>query len=146
MMYKTQLFILLLGAFTSSTYQAINQEEFRLILEIDNIRHTEGQVMQIAIDKKSNFLKNGTPFRYAMVEVKNKKLSETFVLPEGEYAVSVYQDVNGNGKMDKNLFGAPSEPYGFSRNYKPAFRAPKFDEVKINLNADRKINISLIQP
>lgn len=146
MIFTTQLLSLLFGVLLMSTFKPTNQEEFKLILEIDNIRHTSGQVMQIAIDKKSNFLKDGTPFRYAMVEVKNNKLSETFILPAGEYAVSIYHDINGNGKMDKNIFGAPSEPYGFSKNFKPTFRAPKFDEVKINLNTDRKINISLIQP
>lgn len=146
MIFTTQLLSLLFGVLLTSTFKPTNQEEFKLILEIDNIRHTSGQVMQIAIDKKSNFLKDGTPFRYTMVEVKNNKLSETFILPAGEYAVSIYHDINGNGKMDKNIFGAPSEPYGFSKNYKPTFRAPKFDEVKINLNTDRKINISLIQP
>jgi uncharacterized protein (DUF2141 family) len=121
-------------------------ENFKLEVEIDNIKHTKGQVMRIAIDKKQDFLGDNTPLRYSVIATKNNKISEVFSLPTGDYAVSIYQDLNGNGVMDKNFFGAPTEPYGFSRNYKPTFRAPKFDEVKIALNNDRKTTISLIQP
>jgi uncharacterized protein (DUF2141 family) len=130
----------------SSAVNNDSYEDYKFIIEIDNIKHIGGQNMQIAIDRKSNFLKNGTPLRYAIVETKSHKLTETVMLPPGEYAVSIYQDLNGNGKMDKNFFGAPSEPYAFSKNYKPTFRAPNFEEVKVVLNMDRKITISLIQP
>lgn len=33
-----------------------------------------------------------------------------------EAAVLVYQDLNNNQKLDANLFGIPSEPYGVSNN------------------------------
>jgi uncharacterized protein (DUF2141 family) len=123
-----------------------NEEQVKLIIEVDNIRHIGGQSMRLAIDKRESFLVTTTPFVYAIVEVRNDKITHTFSLPKGEYAVSVYHDLNGNEKLDKNFFGAPIEPYGFSRNFKPFMRAPKFDEVQISLTQDRKINISLIQP
>ncbi len=46
----------------------------------------------------------------------------------GTYAVQCFQDVNGNGKLDEGLFG-PTEPWGFYRPSRPAFRAPHFDEI-----------------
>jgi len=39
-----------------------------------------------------------------------------FDLPEGEYAVAAFHDRNDNGKLDVNLMGVPTEPYGFSRH------------------------------
>jgi uncharacterized protein (DUF2141 family) len=54
-------------------------------------------------------------------------------LPKGEYAVSMAHDVNGNGKLDLNVFGIPSEPYGFSNNIRPKYRAAKWGEAKFNL-------------
>jgi len=146
MIYTIQIFIVTLVSMLAGTQSQNSADEFKLLVEIDNIKHTNGQVLQIAVSRKSDFLKDVLPFQYAVVEVKSNKVSESFKLPAGDYAVSVYHDVNGNGKLDKNVFGAPTEPYAFSRNYKPVFRAPKFDEVKINLNGDRKTNISLIQP
>lgn len=121
-------------------------ENHKLLVEIDNIHNTDGKLIRVAISKKSDFLKDVNPYKYVVVEARGSKISETFVLPPGEYAISIYHDLNSNDKLDKNFFGAPSEPYGFSRNYKPVFRAPRFDEVKIVLHGDRKTHISLLQP
>ena len=43
----------------------------------------------------------------------------------GTYAVSLFHDQNGNGRLDKVL-GIPSEGYGFSRNAPINFGPPKF--------------------
>jgi outer membrane protein len=40
-------------------------------------------------------------------------------LPPGDYAVVVYRDANGNGRLDKNFIGIPREYLGFSNNYWP---------------------------
>ncbi len=50
-------------------------------------------------------------------------------LVEGEYAIAVYQDVNNDGVLNRNLFGAPTEPYGFSQNPRIRLRAPRFHEA-----------------
>jgi uncharacterized protein (DUF2141 family) len=56
-------------------------------------------------------------------------------LAPGEYAVEVYQDLNGNGKMDMSLLGIPEEPYGFSRDARPRLSKPSFDRVKFSVAA-----------
>ncbi len=45
---------------------------------------------------------------------------------DGEYAVAVYEDINGNGKLDTNFLGIPKEPVGTSRDAKGNFGPPKF--------------------
>ena len=37
-------------------------------------------------------------------------------VPAGRYAIAVYHDVNANGRLDKQIFGLPAEPYGFSND------------------------------
>ena len=39
-------------------------------------------------------------------------------LDQGNYAVAIIQDLNGNGELDKNILGIPKEPYGFSGKWK----------------------------
>jgi uncharacterized protein (DUF2141 family) len=46
----------------------------------------------------------------------------------GTYAVSVMHDENGNQKLDKNLFGVPTEGYGVSNNHTYAMSSPKWGE------------------
>jgi uncharacterized protein (DUF2141 family) len=50
-------------------------------------------------------------------------------LPARRYAVAVFQDLNGNGKLDTNTMGIPQEPYAFSRNPRAKWRAPDYDEA-----------------
>lgn len=54
-------------------------------------------------------------------------------LPPGDYAVSVFQDSNNNQKLDTNLLGIPTEPYGFSRNAMGNMGPPGFAAAAITL-------------
>ncbi len=50
-------------------------------------------------------------------------------VPAGEYAVAVFADINGNGKLDSNFIGIPKEPVGTSRDAKGRFGPPKFADA-----------------
>lgn len=56
-------------------------------------------------------------------------------IPVGNYAFALYQDLNMNGKIDKNMIGKPTEPYAFSKNFKPRFAAPDFEDCRISVHA-----------
>jgi acyl-CoA reductase-like NAD-dependent aldehyde dehydrogenase/uncharacterized protein (DUF2141 family) len=65
-------------------------------------------------------------------------------LPAGRYAVSVYQDLNGNGKLDSGAFGIPNEPVGISNNPKIRYGPPRFDDSAFVLGeSDQTISIVL---
>ncbi len=59
-----------------------------------------------------------------------------------EIAITVYQDLNDNGKMDRNSLGIPSEPYGASGT-PPMFSAPTWETTKLVWVADQTIEIRL---
>jgi uncharacterized protein (DUF2141 family) len=48
----------------------------------------------------------------------------------GTYAIAVFHDVNGNGKLDRSFIGLPSEPYGFSNDVGRR-GPPSFDAARI---------------
>jgi len=52
-------------------------------------------------------------------------------IPQGTYAVMVFHDENGNGKLDKNVLGVPKEGYGASRDARGAF-GPKYDDARFD--------------
>ena len=56
------------------------------------------------------------PTRVAQVNVAAGQREAVFDLPAGTYGMKAVHDVNGNGKMDVNPFGMPTEPYAFSNN------------------------------
>ena len=66
-------------------------------------------------------------------------------LEAGTYGIAVYLDMNGNDELDTNLFGAPTEPYGFSMNPELGFSAPKFDAFRFDYDGnDQELIIKLI--
>ncbi|MFM7039714.1 MAG: DUF2141 domain-containing protein [Planctomycetaceae bacterium] len=51
----------------------------------------------------------------------------------GMAAVAVFQDLDGNGVLTKNVVGLPTEPYGFSKNARATFGPPPFDAAAVDL-------------
>jgi len=45
-------------------------------------------------------------------------------LSSGSYAVAVFHDLNGDGKLNRNSLGMPIEGYGFSNNPAPSRSGP----------------------
>ena len=71
----------------------------------------------------------------------------TLDLPAGTYAVSLYEDLNGNHKLDHNWIGIPGEPVGVSNNPAARFGAPKFGESSFHLAANpQTITIRMVRP
>ena len=65
-------------------------------------------------------------------------------LKNGRYAVSVYNDLNENNKLDTNFFGAPKENWGVSKNIRHSMSAPEFEESFIEIkNSDEEIEVIL---
>jgi uncharacterized protein (DUF2141 family) len=54
-------------------------------------------------------------------------------LEPGEYAVGVYQDLNGNGRLDATVARNPTEPWGVSNNARPKGRPLNWDDAKFTL-------------
>jgi uncharacterized protein (DUF2141 family) len=79
-----------------------------------------------------------------LTEVKPREAVVTFDrLPAGEYAVAAYQDINGNGKLDRNFIGIPKEPVGVSNRAKGRFGPPKWRDAKFQLSGDVEKEIVL---
>ena len=57
-----------------------------------------------------------------------------FDVPRGRWALSAFEDVNDNGKLDMGIFG-PKEPSGFWRPFH-AWRKPRFDDVAVEITED----------
>ncbi|WP_020571713.1 DUF2141 domain-containing protein [Neolewinella persica] len=59
-------------------------------------------------------------------------------LPQaGTYVLAAFHDVNGNGKLDRNFFGIPTEPYGFSRPPVSKWEEPRFGDISATFS-DKK--------
>lgn len=57
----------------------------------------------------------------------------------GEYAVSVFHDENGNGRLDRNFVGMPKEGVGASNDAAGHFGPPKFDDARFSYPGGRSV-------
>ncbi|GAB3547420.1 DUF2141 domain-containing protein [Spirosoma fluminis] len=114
-----------------------------LKVDVQNVRHSKGAVYVALFRPGANF-PQGKPMEGRKLDAETNSVSTTFAVEPGDYAVAVYHDENGNGKMDKRVFGIPKEPYGFSNNFRPTMSAPKFGDCKFTVGDDGKaISIKL---
>lgn len=118
-----------------------------LTIQITNVQNSQG-TLKIAVYKPNE--KFGTPnvkpdhAEILVIKQAGPQRVE-FSLEPGTYAVSMYHDVNDNGKIDKNLIGYPKEPFGFSNNFRPIVSAPKFKDCAFqHTAAGTAISIKLI--
>lgn len=69
----------------------------------------------------------------------------TFVfkdVPPGAYAATAFQDVNDNAKLDRGMFGAPSEPWAVSRDAKGHMGPPVFEDAKVEVT-DKPLTLEM---
>ena len=75
-----------------------------------------GRIMVVLFDSQAAY-DEGRSVRQAVVDVAAGQRTADFDgLPDGDYAVRAFHDVNGDGRMNTNPFGMPTEPYAFSNN------------------------------
>jgi hypothetical protein len=109
---------------------------------VTNIQNAKGKISFGLFRKQDSFPIKGKQFKGVFIETMKSKTKYTFKdLEKNSYAVAVYHDENNNGILDKNLVGAPTEAYGFSRNAREMFSAPSFEEAKIDLIDNKSIEI-----
>ncbi|MFI5317248.1 MAG: DUF2141 domain-containing protein [Myxococcota bacterium] len=64
-------------------------------------------------------------------------------LAPGSYAVVAIHDANANGDIDLNMFGIPTEGYGFSNGARPGLGPPSFDAAAVAVGADAPTRIEI---
>lgn len=112
-----------------------------LVINIENI--PQKGVLNIELLKPA--MKQGDARSYLQlrqpVEAGNytKKLS----VPSGTYAIRLFLDVNNNQKLDKNLFGKPTEPFGFSNNPMIRFKMPTLDKISFSVKDHQEVIITM---
>ena len=109
-----------------------------LNISFTGIAQPQGSIYVAVFNRKDAFLNTAEVCAKRIIPVGSDGSAAVSLadLQPGTYAISCFHDLNGNGRLDKNWAGIPSEPYGFSQNARPKFRAPNWDETKFDLRAE----------
>jgi uncharacterized protein (DUF2141 family) len=112
-----------------------------LSIKVDNVKSTKGFLYISLHNSDSTWMKQG--IQGQKLPMTEKAVNVVFKdLEAGDYAITLYQDENDNGSIDKNVIGIPTEPYGFSNNG-GSFGPPSFNDAKVIVNENKEITIYL---
>jgi uncharacterized protein (DUF2141 family) len=92
---------------------------------------SDNHVVFIALWQAAGFLHR--PVQQLRIEP-GRPVAFRFQVPRGAWALSAFEDVNGNGELDMGIFG-PKEPSGFWRKF-TGWHRPDFDEVSMMVERD----------
>ncbi|WP_020595338.1 DUF2141 domain-containing protein [Spirosoma panaciterrae] len=123
------LWFSLFGLYLTAHTTPSSPKKTTLTIEVHNLKSQNGAVF-IALFKPGESFPSGKPVEGKKLDIQGSSVQTTLSVDPGEYAVAVFHDENNNGKLDKNLFGIPKEPYGFSNNFRPKMSAPKFSDCQ----------------
>lgn len=113
-----------------------------LTVKVTDVEKGKGHLM-IALYKSEEDYKSDKASFAQKVEALNSQEIVIFEnVPDGEYAIKMYQDENDNNEMDFNMMGIPKEGYGFSNNV-GMFGAPEYTEAKFPVKESTAIEIDL---
>ena len=115
-----------------------------ILVKVTGINNDIGVIKFGLFDNGDAFPDIGKEIIGGKVVAKTTGVSFTFnnVKP-GTYAVAAIHDENKNDKLEKNIFGVPTEQYGFSRNVYGKFGPPDFDKVSFQLRPGKKVTITI---
>jgi len=117
--------------------QSFAQKNCTIRVNVKNILITKGNFYVALYNTEKGFLKAPC----SKIQVPANRITNGIVfsrLPAGEYAVTIFQDLNDNKSLDK-VMSVPVEPYGLSNNVSayPTYANTKFlvaDKATITVN------------
>lgn len=106
-----------------------------LVVKLEGVRNPKGYIRACLMKDARAFPSCERDSRSTKLSVPASATSITFehVAP-GDYALALFHDENANNRLD-TLFGIPREGFGFSRNPKVRFGAPRFNDASITIGA-----------
>ena len=97
-----------------------------LTVTVKEVHSSTGTVYLAVYDEASFGRPEVAKVRQRAPAVKGEITFVIHSLPAGKYAVASYHDENGNGKLDMNSLGMPTEGYGFSNDAQGSGGPPTF--------------------
>lgn len=112
-------------------------------VKITGIRSAKGNII-LNVFKDNETYNKEQPYKKLTFDKKaisNGTLLINLTLEPGMYGITLLDDENGNGKIDKNLIGIPKEGFGFSNFFMEKLKKPTFDDFKVDLATPAKVDI-----
>lgn len=106
-----------------------------LKVNLSGLLSEKGQLVISIYNNKKHWLsdKPNEIFLHKIIPLKGQIVDSaiqfTIEVPEGEYAIYLFQDKDNNNELKSNWIGIPKEPVGTSNNAKGSMGPPKYKDA-----------------
>lgn len=116
------------------------------LVKVSGIRSGKGEIILNVFKDNASYDKEQPckKFIFNKKALVNGILAVNCEFEPGIYGITLADDENGNGKIDKNLIGMPREGFGFSNFFMEKMKKPTFDDFKVDLKfPNNKVTIKV---
>ena len=118
-----------------------------LSVTVENIRSNQGRVCAALFNGPQGFPNDTSKVaRRFCVSIHDPTALKMEIdsLPAGTYALALFHDENGDGKLNTGLFGIPKESFGFSNNPTVRMGSPSYQETTFTTSGkETSLKVSL---
>lgn len=136
-MKKNRFLVILVLCCIQFSFSAVRAQTQEIRIKVSSIRSAKGKIILNVFRDEAGYEKQ-QPFKTLNFDKKgltNGLLTVKAALPPGVYGITLIDDENGNGKIDKSFIGMPKEGFGFSNFFMTKMKKPAFDEFKFELKS-----------
>ena len=111
-------------------------------IELTGLAQASGNVYIAVYNSPDDWLGDDTVLQRKVViadALDGEVVRTELELPAGEYAFSIFYDVNNNGKLDTNFIGIPKEPLALSNNAIGKYGPPKYSDAVFKLGTETEV-------
>lgn len=138
MKYATQILTASALALMIQAYPAHADDqagETQISLTVSDINAQQGVIRVGVYDSEGGWNDNDA-VTGVLIEVTGPEMTvEISGLEPGTYGLKLYHDVDGDGALNTNMMGIPTEPYAFSNNARGRFGPASWDDAHFQVGA-----------
>ena len=113
-------------------------------VKVQNIKNRQGIVYVALCNNADEFMTEKYKELTGRVSANGDVLVDFTKIPQGKYAIRVYQDNDRSGDLTTSFIGIPEEPFGFSNNPRIKMGPPSFEVASFDFKADVNLTINLL--
>jgi uncharacterized protein (DUF2141 family) len=114
---------------------AVVETTYDVAVHVTGLKNKTSKLYVAVFDSANGFPKPEHSKTTTTIPVDAESVEFFLSLPDtSTTGIAIFQDLNGDGKLTKNGFGLPIEPYGFSNNARSTFGPPSFSQAAFKVS------------
>lgn len=109
------------------------RERVSVVFRVHGLRSDRGQIMGALYDSPQHWVRAGEHAADCRAEIRARVARCEMQVRPGRYAFAFAHDEDGDGELDRDFLGIPSEGYGFSNDVRPALSLPSWQSAAFDV-------------